>query len=128
MKRMCLSALVLIVASTGGLLAKDSGKSKDAPKDEGLVWPERAGQGPAVTLRFAHAPGKALVYEGSLELTQEGANSCAAQDAFYLSVVCAGQKNNMDQLAFQRMYSDRKRTEVNELGKRVEKALPNTAE
>src|SRR4051812_11241166 len=63
---------------------KEKDKEKNAPAAEApLVWSERVVPGPAVQIRMKRAEGKFLIYEGSLDRTQDSINSYVEKDQFY---------------------------------------------
>jgi hypothetical protein len=116
---------------------KDKEKEKSEPAgDARLEWSERVVPGPAVQIRIKRAEGKFLIYEGSLERTQDSINSYVEKDQFYLNVLCAqqrdevinGKNRTIDMMAIGRTFIDRHRTETLENGKTVKRELVNTEE
>ncbi|MCY3021575.1 MAG: hypothetical protein NTW87_21380 [Planctomycetota bacterium] len=129
MKRLCLSVelgwavVVLAGLSVPPAAAKDSGK--DPPKEQPITWEDHVVPGPAVTLRLKRTAGLCLIYEGTLDRAQQSAASYQEAGTFYLTVACVDQVDNRDQVALRRTYLDRKRTEVLERGRKLERILPN---
>jgi hypothetical protein len=125
---MRLSALLLLAA----LIVASSVRaaSKDPPKEDPLVWKEHVVPGPAVTLRMKRDTGKSLIYEGSLERSQEGPAKYWESGTFYLNVLCArhSEADNMDEVATLRTFTDRKRTETLANGQTKKLILENTNE
>jgi hypothetical protein len=101
-------------------------RAEDGGKEQPVAWRDRAVPGPSVTLRFRRGTGKSLIYEGTLDRTQQGNNGYIEHSEFYLTALCVEQAEGLDKLAFRRTYLDRKRTEMLEKGKRIERALENT--
>jgi|GEM_PF-1813857 len=102
---------------------KDKEKAEAAP-----TWKENAVPGAAVTLRVKRNVGKVLVYDGTLERSQNSKNSFHEMNQYYLSVLCAEQVDGLDHVVMHRVYNERKRNEVLENGKPRDALLPNTQE
>jgi hypothetical protein len=127
---------LMLVASV--VCAKESKKDKDKDKDKEaqIAWQERVVPGAAVTIRLKRAEGKFLIYEGTLERTQNSHNSYVEKNDFYLNVLCAEQREEningnprtLDMMAIQRTYTNRERTETLQNGKTINRALENSAD
>ncbi|MGD0094329.1 MAG: hypothetical protein ABSE73_30855 [Planctomycetota bacterium] len=110
----------------GPAAAKES--SRDEPKETPVAWTQKFVPGQSVTLRLKHTPGQSLLYEGSIKRSQQSAARYDESGEFYLTVLCVEQADGFDQLAIRRTYLDRKRLEVLENGKKIDRILPNTDE
>src|SRR5437763_493818 len=112
-------ALILPVALCASEDSSSKAKSRDKEKDEKppasdapLVWRDKITPGPAQELRIKRKPGKFLVYDGSLERSQQSKNAYHLDDKFYLTVLCADQAGGYDHVAIRRSNVDRKREET----------------
>jgi hypothetical protein len=94
--------------------------------DDAAAWSDHVVPGPAVTIQLKRIVGKPLIYEGSIDRTQEALNTYHETGTFYLNELCADRQDGLDLLAVWRTYVDRKRTEKLENGKVINPALPNT--
>ena len=139
-----LALLIAVLAAAGSCVAADKPTKPDKPdkpekpdkpkkpdkapkvSDEPVAWTDRVVPGPAVTLRLKRVVGKPLIYEGSIDRTQEAANTYHETGTFYLNELCADRVDGLDLLAVWRTYVERKRTERLENGKTINAALPNT--
>ena len=114
------------------LVSTLSSKESDVPTvekiDEMIAWREHIVPGAAVMLRLKRTVGKSLIYEGSISRTQQSINSYEEQGTFYLNLLCADSSEGMDQVAIWRTFTDRKRSEKLENGKKIERALDNSNE
>ena len=118
------AAALLAALSVSPAAAREGGKEE--PKEPPVVWPEKAVPGQSVTLRLKRAPGKCLIYDGSLERSQQSEASYTEDAQFYLTVLCVEQDGGLDQLAFRRTYLNRNRREVLENGRKIDRILENT--
>jgi hypothetical protein len=98
------------------------------------VWTERAVPGPAVTIRMKRNVGKSLIYDGTLERSQQSASSYVETSKFLLNILTADQKEilvkearkRLDLVAIWRTFTERNRTEILENKKKVERVLENS--
>ena len=120
-------------ASEGGTSGLND-KKIDEKKDEPVVWTQKVVPGPAIEIRLKRNLNKVLVYEGSLDRSQQAATSYSEQDKFIATIVCASKKNEvikgqnkeLDMLAIRRTFTERKRSETLESGRKLAPVLPNT--
>jgi len=111
-----------------------AGSLSAAEKDREPVWTERAVPGPAVTIRIKRNVGKSLIYDGTLERSQQSASSYVENSKFLLNILAADQKEilvkdarkRLDLVAIWRTFTERNRTEVLENKKKVERVLENS--
>ena len=101
-------------------------KGEKPPKDEPIVWSDHVTAGPAVTIKLKRNVGKPLIYQGSLDRSQESTNTYHETDTFFLNVLCADRADGLDLIAVWRTYVDRKRVERLANGKEIKPALPNS--
>jgi hypothetical protein len=142
----CSSNHLWFLALLLGLLAAPLCRAESAPKDpkdpkppkgeDNVVWAEHVTPGPAVTLRLKRNTGKSLIYEGTMDRSQQSASSYTENGSFYLNVLAVDkkdimvkdQKKRLDLLAVWRTFTDRHRTEFLEKDKRkgIDRVLENT--
>ena len=127
-------ALIVLLAVVAARLwaagAESDPKDQQAPKpvEPALVWHQAVVPGPAVTLRMRRPVAKSMIYQGSLDRDQKAASSYHETDSFYVNALCASQEDGRDMIAFWRTFLDRKRSEVLENGKKIDKQLMNSGE
>ncbi|MCW8132063.1 MAG: hypothetical protein KIS92_17075 [Planctomycetota bacterium] len=96
------------------------------PKEEEPVVrpPEPVANGQV--LQFSRNIGKVTVYEASFEREQTGKNRATESGTFYLTYYPSDRDkgSGLDLVAIRRTWLDRKRLEVTEQGKKVDKILP----
>ncbi|HLX61768.1 MAG TPA: hypothetical protein VKX17_10845 [Planctomycetota bacterium] len=110
--------------------AESDPKDQQAPKpvEPAIVWRQAIVPGPAVTLRMRRPVSKSMIYQGSLDREQKAASSYHETDTFYLNALCASQSDGRDLMALWRSFLDRKRSEVLENGKKIDKQMMNSSE
>lgn len=111
---------------SAGLAVADQAALEKKRENDNFPWQGPVRPGPAVLLEMRWTPGRERFYEGTYQRHQEGKNVFEENGSFYLSWLCVSrdQEEKLDFLTLRRVYRDRKRWEVLENGKKVERVLP----
>ncbi|HYG77195.1 MAG TPA: hypothetical protein VEK08_19480 [Planctomycetota bacterium] len=113
---------------------KESKKPEEKPKEQPIAWTQKMVPGPAVLLRIKREEGKILIYDGTLNRTQDSVNSYIDSSAFYLTFLCAARREEkvngrpavLDLVCIRRTYTNRDREEKLENGKTVKRPMQLT--
>lgn len=123
-----LLAIFAVRVSAAGAEGDPKDQTPPKPVEPAIVWHQGVVPGPAVTLRMRRPVSKSMIYQGSLDREQKSTSSYRKTDSFYVNALCASQEDGRDMIALWRTFIDRKRSEVLENGKKVDRSLENSSE
>ena len=105
---------------------RNNGKNSTPKADDPVVWRDRVTPGAGIVISLKRPVGKSLIYDGTLDRSQESENTYHEHDDFLLNVLNAQRDDDYDLMALWRHFTDRKRTEKLENGKTTNPILQNS--